>query len=152
MVVVAAQQQHCRGKQCKDGVCCALLAEAEQGGIGRVSEAARQWHGDGGHRGGGGGSAREVAGAGGGGGSLAAAWRAERRQRGSVGSFLSAGQWEWKHGGGGSSVGSALALVAARPQSGCSKQHCDGICSMVLAEAVQWQHQQSNRGSAAEAR
>ena len=39
---------------------------------------------------------RERASAGGGGGSLAAAWRAERRQRGGVGSFLSAGRWECK--------------------------------------------------------
>jgi hypothetical protein len=114
-------------------------------------EAARQLHGDGGHRGGGCGSARETAAAGGGGGSLAAAWRAERRQRGSVGSFLSAGRWEWKRGGGGGSVGSALALVAARPQRGCSKQRCNSVCSTVLAEAVWWQGQQSGRGSAAEA-
>jgi hypothetical protein len=55
-------------------------------------EAARQQHGDGRHRGGGGGSAREAAAAGGGSGSLAAAWRAERRQHGSIGSFLSAGR------------------------------------------------------------
>jgi hypothetical protein len=116
-------------------------------------EAARQRHGDGGHQSSGGSSAREAAavGGGGGGGSLAAAWRAERRQRGDVGSFLSAGRWEWKRGGGGG-VGSALALVAARPQRGYSKQHCDSICSAVLAEAVRWQCQQSGRGSAAEAR
>jgi hypothetical protein len=56
--------------------------------------------------------------AGGSGGSLAAAWRAERWQRGGVGSFLSAGRWEWKHGGGGGGVGSALVLVAAQPQRG----------------------------------
>ena len=73
MVVVAAQQQHCRSKQREDGVYSVVLAVAAQGGVGRVSEAARQRHGDGGHRGGGGGSAREAAAAGGGGGSLAAA-------------------------------------------------------------------------------
>jgi hypothetical protein len=115
-------------------------------------EAARQRHGDGGHRGGSGGSAREAAAAGGSGGSLEAAWRAERRQRGGVGSFLSAGRWEWKRGGGGGGVGSALALVAARPQRGCSKQRCNSVCSAVLAEAVRWQRQQSGRGSAAEVR
>ncbi len=49
-------------------------------------------------------------------------------------------------------VGSALAVVAARPQRGCSKQRCDGVCSAVLAEAVWWQHQQSSRDSMAEAR
>ena len=95
---------------------------------------------------------RERASAGGGGGSLAAAWRAERQQRGGVGSFLSAGRWECKRGGGGGGVGSALALVAARPRRGCSKQRCDGVCSAVLAEVVWWQRQQSGRGSAAEAR
>jgi hypothetical protein len=83
---------------------------------------------------------------------LAAAWQAERWQRGGVGSFLSAGRWEWKRGGGGGGVGSALVLIAARPQCGCSKQRCDSICSAVLAEAVRWQRQQSGRGSAAEAR
>ncbi len=73
VVVVAAQQQHCRGKQRIDGVCSAVLAAAAQGSVGRVSEAVRQRHGDGSHRGGSGGSAREAAAAGGGGGSLAAA-------------------------------------------------------------------------------
>jgi hypothetical protein len=89
---------------------------------------------------------------GGGGGSLAAAWQEERRQHGGIGSFLSAGRWEWKRGGGGGGGGSQLALVAAWPQRGCSKQHCDGVCSAVLAEAVRWQRCQSGRGSMAEVR
>jgi hypothetical protein len=71
-------------------------------------EAARQWHGDGGHQGGGGGSTREAAAAGGGGGSLAAAWRAERQQRGGVGRFLSAGRWKWI------SAAAGAAVLAAR--------------------------------------
>jgi hypothetical protein len=98
-------------------------------------EAARQRHGDGRHQGGGGGSAREAAAAGGGGGSLAAAWWAERRQRSGIGSFLSAGRWEWKRGGGigvGSSAATARLQQAALQQR---LQHGIGGGSAVAASA-----------------